>query len=173
MSNRKETARRDAQNTNTARGGAVWRTVATKRGAAMRSPDGRLFYGTAAEVRDAALTPWLRSSLAQSLKLHRYCRDCGTFDAADFAECCAHRRREAIATHEAIGAYVRIPADDFIMLGAAARYMERTPDEFLLEGLRASIDAVRDEADIDGLSDIPLTRHEQSALERIRNGRKQ
>lgn len=163
------TAGRTAKNTNTAKG-AVWRTVATKRGTALRSPDGRLYYGTAAEVRDAALMPWRRDALAQSLKLHRYCRDCGTFDAAEFAESCAISRREAIqyGRYDAIhGASVSIPAAIYIKLVAGSRLVLDNFDEFLTELWNAEISGLLDVTQSDtGKREIPLTRHERAALEK-------
>ena len=165
-----KTPRRDAKKNNTAKGGAVWRSVATKRGTALRSPDGRLYYGTAAEVRDAALMPWRRDALAQSLKLHRYCRDCGTFDAADFAECCAMSRREAIqyGTFDAIhGESVSVPADIYIKLVAGSRLVRDTFDEFMDEIFNSEIESLLNVAQSDtGKREIPLTRHERAALEK-------
>lgn len=177
----KETARKDARtsrrdatkNANTAKG-AVWRTVATKRGVALRSPDGRLFYGTAQEVRDAALMPWRRNALARSLNLHRHCRDCGTFDAAEFAECCAASRREAIHFGRAdalIGVSVHIPAATYIKMLAGSRLVRDDFDEYLAELWDGEVSAFIDVARSDtGRPELPLTRHERAALERLRRG---
>lgn len=178
MRQTKETARKDVRtagktatkNTNTAKG-AVWRTVATKRGTALRSPDGRFYYGTAQEVRDAALMPWRRDALARTLKLHRYCRDYGTFDAADFAESCAASRREAIqygrydAKH---GTNVTIPAATYIKLLAGSRLVRDSFDGCAEELFNNEISALLDVAESDtGKQDIPLTRHERAALDAI------
>lgn len=165
-----KTAREDARTAGKTATRGAWRSVKTKNGLALRSPDGRLYYGTAAEVRDAALMPWRRDALAQSLKLHRYCRNCGTFDAADFAECCARSRRETIqygrcdAIH---GSSVSVPADIYVKLVAGARLVGNTFSGFMADIFDSQIESLLDVAQSDtGKREIPLTRYERAALEK-------
>lgn len=163
-----KTAGKTAKKNNTRR---VWRTVATKRGTALRSPDGRLYYGTAAEVRDAALMPDRRNSLAQSLQLARHLRCAGTLDAAECRAMCEDRRREAIqygAADAKISHSIFVSAKAMIMLKAGARFMGYTFDEYEAELAQSQITSFQEAAQIEtGKLEIPLTRHERAALARL------
>ena len=57
-------------NTNTKPG--RWRETRRKGVPCLISPDGRIYYGTAREVRDAALTPFSRKRLADALRWAQY-----------------------------------------------------------------------------------------------------
>ena len=162
MSKTKETARK-----------RVWKRGRDRAGNPyIIDPDGRKYHGTSAEVREAALTPWRRAALAQSLKVQRSCRDHGAIRAVDFAECCATDRLEAIemGTFDTTdGVNVRIPTDVFIMLSAGSRLVRDDFDEYLAELWEAEISALLDVAQSDtGKREIPLTRHERAALARVR-----
>lgn len=173
MSANAKTAGKTAKKNNTT--AKKWREVRTARGMALKSPGGRLYYGTPAEVRDAALMPWRRDALAQSLQLARYLREEGTFDAAEFRAHCAARRREAIqfGSLDANGlCTVAISADRLIMLQAGSRLVRgegETFDDFCVDLFDAEISALMDAAECEtGKREIPLTRHERAALERLR-----
>ena len=178
MSKQNKTARKDARtagktatkNTNTAKG-AVWRTVATKRGTALRSPDGRLYYGTAQEVRDAALMPWRRKMLADGLRFIRFYAKGGKISREELAEWAKSKRRDAIQfgrmdAHD--GVSIKISADIYIKLVAGSRLVRGTFDGYAEELFNNEISALLDVAESDtGKLDIPLTRHERAALDAI------
>lgn len=177
MNNRKETARKDAQtagktanSTNTDKG-AFWRTVATKRGTALRSPGGRLFYGTAREVRDAALMPWRRNMLADNLRFIRSYASRHETSREELAEWAKSRRRDAIrvgrtCAHD--GVSVTIPAATYIMLLAGARLIRNNLEGYFEELFNGEISAMLDVAQADtGKREIPLTRHERAALDKL------
>lgn len=172
MSANAKTAGKTAKKNNTT--AKKWREVRTARGMALKSPGGRLYYGTPAEVRDAALMPWRRDALAQSLQLYRYCHNAGAIDAAHFAMVCAARRREAINFGRAdlkSGTCVTIPADVFIKLAAGSRLVRDDFDGFLDDLFAAEISALLDVAQSEtGKREIPLTRHERAALARCAAG---
>ncbi len=162
MSKKNETAGKPAKKC------AAWRTVKINGSIAERSPDGRVFYGTAQEVRDAVLMPWRRHWLAESLKVRRMtCRD-----REYLREVAREVRRDAMQRGwmdaAADRASVTIPAELLILTTAAARFMERPTDAFVREACESFIDAtldiVRSET---GKRELPLTRHEKAALERI------
>ena len=102
----------------------LWRTVSRKGVTYLLSPDGRKYLGTPAEVREAALMPWRRDAMAQSLKLQRYLLLRGTIDGQEFREVCRALRREAInyGSFDAVhGHAVTIPAEVYVCLVAGAR----------------------------------------------------
>ena len=145
-----------------------WRTARRDGRTVDVSPDGRTIYGTAQEVRDAALMPWRRHWLAEALKIrHMTCRD-----RDELRETAAAARRDAVrmgATDAAADmASVAIPAELLIRVTAAARFMERPTDVFVREAcesfIEATLDMVHGET---GKRELPLTRHELDALERI------
>ena len=189
MSNRKETARRDARtagktatkNTNggsaqgAANGNGLWHETTRKGERVLIDPAGRIYHGTAQEVRGAALTPWRRKSLAQSLQAAHYLRRSDAIDMAEFCEMCADRRRHAImgGAHDESKS-IRIPADVFIRLCAGARLVgfDSMADYFAdlwSEEIRALTDIAEN---VTGKRDIPLTRRERAALDRLRAERK-
>ena len=153
----------------------VWRETRRKGERVLVDPDGSIYHGTAAEVREAALMPDRRDALAQSLQLARYLHEKGTFDAAEFRAHCAARRREVIqfGSLDANGlCTVAISADRLIMLQAGSRLVRgegETFDDFCVDLFDAEISALMDAAECEtGKREIPLTRHERAALERLR-----
>ena len=177
MNNRKEAARKDARtagktanSTNTAKG-AFWRTVATKRGTALRSPGGRLFYGTAREVRDAALMPWRRDMLADSLRFIRSYANRHNTSREELAEWAKSKRRDMIQfgrTSAPDGVSVTIPAATYIMLLAGVRLIRSNFEGYFEEFFNGEISAMLDIAQADtGKREIPLTRHERAALDKL------
>ena len=75
---------------------STWKSIKKDGRPALRSPDGRIYYGTPAEVREASLMPWHRKALAESLKLQKFIRDKGIYTADEFRECCAGYRRDMV-----------------------------------------------------------------------------
>ena len=165
---KKKTAGKTAKKS---KGRATWRTVTTRRGLAARSPEGRLYFGTSAEVRDAALMPWRRDMLAESLRIIRFYANHYECDREEIAEWAKSRRRDAIQAgsyDSTTGFNVNIPSDVYIRLRAGSRLVCDTFDEFLTDLWRAEIDALLDASEIDhGKREIPLTRHERAALDRL------
>jgi len=178
MRQTEKAARKDARtagktakkNTNTAKG-AVWRTVATKRGTALRSPDGRLYYGTAQEVRDAALMPWRRKMLADGLRFIRSYAERHETSREELAEWAKSKRRDAIhfgRTDAHDGVSVTIPAAMYIKLFAGSRLVRDSFSGVMDELFNCEISALLDVAESDtGKREIPLTRHERAALDAI------
>lgn len=146
----------------------IWRTVQTARGKALRSPDGKLYYGTRQEVRDAALFPVRRDMLANALSTERYLRDHGTWTQEQYFESCAECRRDAIQSGVAAwkhGTCATIPNGVFVLLMAGARLVGRTEDEFFDELWEEEITAFLELAEVQtGKREIPLTRYERAAL---------
>ena len=141
-----------------------WRTVRRDGRTVDVSPDGRVFYGTAQEVRDAVLMPWRRHWLAESLKVRRMtCRD-----REYLREVAREVRRDAMQRGwmdaAADKASVAIPAELLIWATAAARAHGQTVEAWTADWLREAVNA-----EIDEQADrtLPLTRHELAALERI------
>ena len=149
----------------------IWHTVKRNGERVLIDPAGRVYHGTPGEVREAALMPYRRDALAQSLQLARYLREEGTFDAAEICAYCAACRREAIqfgsfdANHLCT---VAISADKLIMLQAGSRLVRgegETFDDFCADLFDAEISALMDAAECEtGKREIPLTRHERRAL---------
>ena len=146
------------------------RTVATKYGQAIRLPDGRLYYGTAEEIRNAALMPRGRRALAESLCVLRRVRDCGGLDVDEFRMACAASRRDAIFARELDrdGVAIRIPAAVFLQLFAGSRLVSDTFDGYVEDLCRADIGMLKDIAEQEtGKREIPMTRHEKAAMARL------
>ena len=144
-----------------------WRTIVRRTDgvAVLRSPDGREFLGTAAEVRSAAMTPERRRMLADGLRVARITTEPRTDTRAWLA---AERRRWAIqetAFDKTQG--VTLPASLAILAEAAARYAGMSLDEWVAEWVAAGFDAETDDAIDNGLGGLPLTRHERAALKRL------
>lgn len=143
-----------------------WRTVRRKGGqGVLLAPDGREFEGTEGEVRAAAMTPERRRMLADAIRVVRLTTKPGTADRRLFA---ASRRREAILGTETdavlgLGGGFRLPPALAIRAEAAARFDGMALDEWLAEAAVALVGAV---ADANG-GELPLTRHERSALDRL------
>ena len=129
----------------------------------LRSPAGRDYYGTAREVREAALPPDVRHSLAESIDLYRYVRRRGTISAEELKQIIASRRRDAI--HYGLRRKAdREESDTRIMIAAAARYIGLSVADFEHEAIRSAIESAIDRAISDGLPELPLTRHERAAM---------
>ncbi len=158
MSKKNETAGKPAKKC------AAWRTVKINGRIAERSPDGRTFYGTAQEVRDAGLMPWRRQWLAESLKVRRM--TCP--DREYLREVARELRRDAVrrgwmdAAEDR--ASVAISSELLIWATAAARANGQTVEAWAAAWLNEAVNAELDEQ-ADGT--LPLTRHELAALERI------
>jgi len=143
-----------------------WRTVRRKGGhSVLLAPDGREFEGTEGEVRAAAMTPERRRMLADALRVTRLTTKPGTADRRRFA---ASRRRDAILGTETdaalgLGGGVSLPPALAIRAEAAARFDGMALDEWLAEAADALVGAV---AGANG-GELPLTRYERAALERL------
>lgn len=166
-----KTSRRDAKKNNTRR---IWRTVTRNGVTRLVAPDGTRYTGTAREVRDAALMPDRRNTLAQSLRLARYLRSEGTLDAAECRAMCEDCRREAIrysATDAKCLHGIPISAEMLIKIKAGSRLVrgyEESFEDYLAEVFRSELDALLDVAQSEtGRREIPMTRHERAALARI------
>ena len=148
-----------------------WRTVA-RRGdgkPVLRSPDGREYEGTVAEVRAEGMAPWRRRMLADEIGVAWRITKPGSEERAWIV---AERRRDAIryAAFDKINGFTaaRLPSSLAILAEAAARFMGQDFDEFVAEAVEAQIQGARDVCQQEtGTYDLPLTRHERAALERL------
>ena len=142
---------------------ATWRTVTKDGKRALRSPDGVYYYGTPREIRECALMPHIRRSLAESLRVARF-----VYHTRDeLQEACAERRREAVMfwrDGRKTTPSVSLPPSLYVLLGAIARYRGETVEETLADVLKSDLLAAIDCAQGEGLPTLPLTRHERDAL---------
>lgn len=137
--------------------------TAKKIGGAWRSPDGRTYYGTAAEVRDANLYPWERDSLADDL---RQCRLVYPIGGARRDALAMERRntlRDRLAQFIIRGNSTRA-MDRHIMASAAARYLGMSVDDFINEAIDSSIDAAMEDCHNKSGKWLPLTKHEAATI---------
>lgn len=153
----------------------IWRTVKKRGRLALRSPSGAYYYGTAAEIRDAALMPHARDMLARSMRLARSLRRDGVYSDGECREIVAAHRREAVqfgAADARRGVCVEVPAADYIMLVAGARMLGYDDfDDFLTELWRSERESFLDFAASQlGKREVPMTRQERRAFERLRKG---
>ena len=171
MSNRKETAGKTASKSAKGARRGTWKFVIKGGCRVLRSPDGRYYYGTAAEVREARLSPFCRKSLANSIRFYRdlksraFTRDeitalirearCNTIRhwSSDCQNCGLH--------YHSMGG---IPVALELLSEAAARYMGVGVNAFAVEWTKAAIAATQSEAQSSGLDSLPLTRYERRAL---------
>ena len=148
----------------------MWKSVTKGGRVALRSPDGRFFYGTPAEVRACALMPWQRDMLAQSLKFQRFMHGRGTYTNDEYREMCAGERRDMIrhgGKGEPRAVTLEISADVYIILCAGARLVADNTEDYFGEMWNSEIEALLDVAQNEtGKREIPLTRHERAALAR-------
>lgn len=147
----------------------MWKSVIKGGRDALRSPDGRYFYGTPAEVRACALMPWQRDMLAQSLKFQRFMHGRGTYTNDEYREMCAGERRNMIRYGKGApcAVHLEIPADVYIKLCAGARLVADSTEEYFTKMWEAEIEMLLDVAQNQtGKREIPLTRHERAALAR-------
>ena len=158
-------------NTATKRG--RWRETWRKGVPCLVSPDGRVYYGTAQEVRDAALTPTRRHMLAQELYWARDMSSVFRMSPDDRREYYAAKRRDAIhygaLDARANSAHIPCTERDYILLTAGARLAGYDSfADFVQELMQSEIEGLIDLAQCEtGKWEIPLTRHERAALERI------
>ena len=146
---------------------ARWHYVTKDNRRILRDPDGRDWHGTRAEVREVAMSPRSRNMLACSLRCNRhiYLSGGGKPDMRNYRAAARWRRQDAIqAETTRTRESVEVSRDEYILLGACARYMERTIDEFVTECVCEGISATIDEALSDGLAELPLTRYERRAF---------
>ena len=141
-----------------------WHYYTTKDGRrVLRDPDGRDWFGTAQEVREAGLMPETLRDLRRSLRLLGIAA--GSVEAAAM-------RQEAIQFDleflRKCGTSVSVTCDEYILLCAGARYMRRrhgvTDRAYWRGGIRSLIEGVIECALNDGLPELPLTRDERKAL---------
>ena len=163
MSKKNETARTDARTAGkTAKSDTkprrVWRKRTINGVLTLFSPDGRKFYGTPREVRDAALYPWQRKSLAASIRNVRV-------DFADDRDClneaCREARMDAIRERSMYALCGDRENDRRIIVAACARLTGEKEDEFRNNWVDAGIEAIIDAVEN---YDLPMTRHERAAL---------
>lgn len=151
---------------------AVWRETRRKGQRVLVDPDGNVYHGTPEEVRAAALMPKRRDALAQSIEWARHTADKFGYTPDERREYIREKRRDAIhsGNHDAnFGESVHVPADVYILLKAGARLVSDSFDEFLAEVCSAELEALLDAAEAEtGKREIPLTRYERAALDRLR-----
>jgi len=148
-----------------------WHTFVRKADgkAVLRAPDGREYEGTVAEVRAEGMAPWRRRMLADEIGVAWRITKPGSEERAWIV---AERRRDAIryAAFDKINGFTaaRLPSSLAILAEAAARFMGQDFDEFVAEAVEAQIQGTRDVCRQEtGTYDLPLTRHERAALERL------
>ena len=151
-----------------------WRETRRKGERVLVAPDGRIYHGTAQEVRDAAMTPHRRGALAQSIEWARHTAYKFGYTPDERREYIREKRREALSRNEsdAVDAYqAHMKPELGIVAEAAARYMGQTVEEFIADAVDAAIRGTIDLAEIEagklGVG-LPLTRHERAALDRIK-----
>ena len=181
---RQTAAAKAATNTNGSAQGAVdlekiaqgkwarWRTTTRKGKRVLIDPAGHIYHGTAQEVRDAAMTPCRRDALARDITWARESADRLNFTPEEKREFVREKRREAIRTScqfEELGEWsIHVPGDVYILLRAGARLVSDSFDEFLADLFRGDLEGLTDVAEnVTGKREIPLTRYERAALERI------
>ena len=152
-----------------------WRETTRKGERVLVSPDARVYYGTAQEVRESALMPYRRKMLADSIKFARYISARFNYTPEERRACVAEKRRDAIiagCSDAHTGTNIPIPNDVYLQLCAGARLVlgdGETLDDYFAQLFRGELDALLDVAQSEtGKREIPLTRHEKAALERLR-----
>ena len=155
-----------------AKGNGYWRETRRKGEQVLIAPDGRIFHGTAQEVRDAAMTPHRRSALAQHIEWTR--KTAKYYTPGELLAKIAEKRRDAIRQNDsdAVVKYAaHISPELGIVAEAAARYMGQTVEEFIADAVDAAVRGTIDKAELDagkpGVG-LPITRHERAALDRIK-----
>ena len=155
-----------------AKGNGKWRETRRKGERVLIDPAGRIFHGTAQEVRGAAMTPRERGALADDIRWTRQTARHYTPD--ELRGKIAEKRREAIrqtASDAANGYRVKIKQELGIVAEAAARYMGQTVEAFIADAVDAAVRGTIDVAELDagkpGVG-LPITRHERAALDRLR-----
>ncbi len=151
----------------------TWRTTTRKGERVLIDPAGHLYHGTAQEIREAALTPTSRRSLADGIKFARSVAEQFNYTPEQRREYVREKRFDAIEKENCfslLGETIPIPADVYILLRAGARLVRDNFDEYLAELFRDELDGLLDVAEREtGKREIPLTRYEKAALDRLRN----
>lgn len=151
-----------------------WRETTRKGERVIVSPDGaRVYYGTAKEVRDAALLPRRRNELANKLRECQRTARKYDYTPEELADDIRKKRRKAISSADGDAKFVlhAVPMTeaDALLLNAGARLLGQTFEEYwdgVIEGLFDTLLDVAEQKT--GKREIPLTRHERAALERLR-----
>ena len=179
MNRKSTTAGKTATKTNggaqgAAKGNGYWRETRRQGERVLVAPDGRIFHGTAQEVRDAAMTPHRRGALAQHIEWARRTADHFGYTPDERREYVREKRREALRRNDsdAVDAYqAHMNPELGVVAEAAARYMGQTVEAFIADAVDAAVRAAIDEAERDAGepgSGLRLTRHERAALDRIK-----
>ena len=111
-----------------AKGNGYWRETRRKGERVLIAPDGRIYHGTAQEVREAVLMPERRDQLAGSIKYVRYMAKEFAYTPEERREYVRQKRREALRRNDcdAVDAYpAHMKPELGIVAEAAARYMGR------------------------------------------------
>ena len=156
-----------------------WRKTTRKGERVLIDPDGRIYHGTAQEVREAALMPKRRRALAQDIKFARYFSAQSNYTPEERREWLRdyvrETRRDAIhAGHFDAHAETSIPISNelYLQLCAGARLVMgdgETIEDFFAELFRCEIEALLDVAQSEtGRREIPLNRYERAAIDRLR-----
>lgn len=153
---------------------AVWRTTTRKGERVLVDPDGHVYHGTAQEIREAALMPYRRKMLADSIKFARYIAAEFDYTPEERREYVREKRRDAISCGHFdahTGTNIPIPNDVYLQLCAGARLVMgdgETVDDFFAQIFQTELEALLDVAQSEtGKREIPLTRHERAALAKI------
>lgn len=151
---------------------ARWRDTKRKGVRVSVSPDGRIYYGTAQEVRNAALSPSRRNSLASGIRWKLYVAKQCDFTPRAVRAAIMEARRDAIKQRDVdarmVAWYVPMSERDYIMLNAGARLLGLSDDEYWAELIESQKAALLETAQRKtGKREIPLTRYERAALARL------
>lgn len=162
-----------AQGAATSRKAETWHRTTRKGVQMLVSPEGRNYYGTAQEVRDAALSPFRRKSLAQDLYWARDTAEVFEMTPAERRAYYAEKRMDAIQ----YGAFdyrntpspIAMTERDRILIEAGARFVGFDSfDKYAADLVRKEIESFLDYAQTEtGKREIPLTRYERAALARM------
>ena len=151
----------------------TWRETVRKGERVLIGPDGHIYHGTVKEVRDAALTPAARDELAERLRWIRYVEAESRYTTEGRRDAMRSARRHAISRCASDGGSailsMRMSESLRMLITAGARLAGNTLDEHLAGMFRREIDILLDTAETKtGRREIPLTRHERAAMERLR-----
>lgn len=140
----------------------VWHNTRRKGLPVIISPTGAAYYGTAREVRDNALYPFRRESLATTISLFHTMFLQGTIGREKLREIIADRRRQAIMNSiiDRKETYGDIHENTRVKISAAARVLGITPDEFIKRAIEEAIAFAKH----DNRGTLPYTRYELAAL---------
>lgn len=176
MNRKQKTAGKTATKTNgdKAKGNGKWRETRRRGERVLIDPAGRIYHGTAQEVREAALTPERRNALAQSIEWARHTADKFGYTPEQRREYIREKRREELRRNDywTVAPYhAHIKQELGIVAEAAARYMGQTVEAFIADAvdaaIRGTIDLVELDAGKPGVG-LPITRYERAALDRIK-----